>query len=232
MNRCAKPFTFCDDCLIRLAIEGLSTAIALVDGRSRLTFINRAAQEIFGLSPDDLNTLVAQALKDPALLRLWREASQQTEPTMGLVRTTFPTERLLRITVGICRNPDGQIIGRALLACDVTEDRKVVLELTEELARQLLRRPRSSNGVGQVMHLLTPMEWRILHLLGRGLSNRAIARQLSISQNTLRSHLKSIYRKLDLPASRSALVAFASQFLHLLPEESLTFLGEKFPSNR
>jgi DNA-binding NarL/FixJ family response regulator len=45
---------------------------------------------------------------------------------------------------------------------------------------------------------LTPREQEILHLLWRGYQNQAIAEQLSISNDTLKTHVKHIYRKLGL----------------------------------
>jgi LuxR family maltose regulon positive regulatory protein len=69
------------------------------------------------------------------------------------------------------------------------------------------------------------MEWRILKLLGKGMSNKEIADELTISLNTLRTHLKNIYRKLNLP-KRSATVAFAAQLHQRLPEVTIALLGE------
>jgi NarL family two-component system response regulator LiaR len=44
---------------------------------------------------------------------------------------------------------------------------------------------------------LTPTEFRVLKLIGQGRSNDEIASTLFISKNTVRSHIKSIYAKLD-----------------------------------
>ncbi|MHC5308067.1 LuxR C-terminal-related transcriptional regulator [Bartonella sp. LJL80] len=44
---------------------------------------------------------------------------------------------------------------------------------------------------------VTPTEFRIAELLGRGLSNDELCAELSISHNTLRTHLKHLYRKTD-----------------------------------
>lgn len=226
MPRRRKVKPFCYDCLIRLAFEGLSTAIVLTDTKCRLIFVNRAANDVFGISHSDIGRPIQQVLSDFSLLSFWSEACQQEEPVMGVVKVTTPRERLLRVTVGICRTRKGTIIGRALLACDVTEDRKVALEVTEELAKMLLSHRNSYlkwNGLS--LDALTPTEWRILRLLGKGLSNAEIARELKVSLNTLRTHLKNIYRKLDLP-NRSAAVAFAAQLRQRLPEVTLTLLGE------
>ncbi|MBU4203027.1 MAG: response regulator transcription factor, partial [Acidobacteria bacterium] len=44
---------------------------------------------------------------------------------------------------------------------------------------------------------LTPPEFRVLRLIGQGKSNDEIAEAMFISKNTVRSHIKSIYAKLD-----------------------------------
>jgi NarL family two-component system response regulator LiaR len=44
---------------------------------------------------------------------------------------------------------------------------------------------------------LTPTEFQVLRLIGQGKSNDEIAEILFISKNTVRSHIKSIYAKLD-----------------------------------
>jgi two-component system, NarL family, response regulator LiaR len=44
---------------------------------------------------------------------------------------------------------------------------------------------------------LTPTEFQVLKLIGQGKSNDDIAKILFISKNTVRSHIKSIYAKLD-----------------------------------
>ena len=44
---------------------------------------------------------------------------------------------------------------------------------------------------------LTPTEFQVLRLIGQGKSNEEIAQALFISKNTVRSHIKSIYAKLN-----------------------------------
>jgi NarL family two-component system response regulator LiaR len=44
---------------------------------------------------------------------------------------------------------------------------------------------------------LTPTEFQVLRLIGQGKSNDEVAEMLFISKNTVRSHIKSIYAKLD-----------------------------------
>ena len=45
---------------------------------------------------------------------------------------------------------------------------------------------------------LSPQELRVLRLLVAGLSNADIAQELVLSTNTIKTHVKSIYRKLNV----------------------------------
>jgi DNA-binding NarL/FixJ family response regulator len=57
---------------------------------------------------------------------------------------------------------------------------------------------------------LTAREGEVLALLGAGLSNHEIARELVISERTARTHVSNILRKLDLTSrTQAALVASA-----------------------
>lgn len=54
--------------------------------------------------------------------------------------------------------------------------------------------------------LLTPRELEILHALGEGMTNKAVARQLGISAHTVKFHLEAVFAKLGV-ASRAEAVA-------------------------
>jgi DNA-binding NarL/FixJ family response regulator len=57
---------------------------------------------------------------------------------------------------------------------------------------------------------LTARELQVIRLLAAGRTNRAIARQLTISERTVDRHVSNILTKLDLP-SRTAATAYAYQ---------------------
>ena len=67
----------------------------------------------------------------------------------------------------------------------------------------------SSRAAGRLpLPELTPREREVLRLLAEGLTNEQIAERLVVSEHTIRHHVTSIKRKLDLP-SRTAAVAYA-----------------------
>jgi DNA-binding NarL/FixJ family response regulator len=69
-------------------------------------------------------------------------------------------------------------------------------------------RPAGFAGSGDDVALapLTPREMEILAAIGEGLSNKAVARRLSISAHTVKFHLEAIFAKLDA-GSRAEAVA-------------------------
>jgi LuxR family maltose regulon positive regulatory protein len=69
-------------------------------------------------------------------------------------------------------------------------------------------------GPAELLEPLTAREADVLHYLPTNMSNADIAGELFVSVNTIKSHVKSIYRKLDATQRRDA-VRRARQ-LHLL----------------
>lgn len=52
--------------------------------------------------------------------------------------------------------------------------------------------------VSSVKNQLTKSEYKVIHLLEKGYSNKKISIHLNISENTVKYHLKNIYKKLKV----------------------------------
>jgi two-component system nitrate/nitrite response regulator NarL len=89
-----------------------------------------------------------------------------------------------------------------------------------ELAGVLARVVQGENVMDEVVEdspfsELTPRELEILCLLAEGQSNKVIARNLGISDGTVKLHVKSILRKLDLHSRvEAAVMAVEQNFCH------------------
>jgi DNA-binding NarL/FixJ family response regulator len=53
---------------------------------------------------------------------------------------------------------------------------------------------------------LTPRQWDLLHLIAGGRTNTQIARQLGLSEGTVRTHLENIYARLKVSNRTAAVV--------------------------
>jgi DNA-binding NarL/FixJ family response regulator len=71
-------------------------------------------------------------------------------------------------------------------------------------------RPATTNGAASVG--LTARQMDVVRLLARGLSNKAIARELGVSEGTVKVHLLAVFRALDV-RNRTAAVLEAQRFL-------------------
>jgi DNA-binding NarL/FixJ family response regulator len=69
--------------------------------------------------------------------------------------------------------------------------------LPKILAERLLDEP-ATTAVEELLDPLTARESEVLDLLGHGLSNKMIARELHISEHTVKFHISSLYSKLGV----------------------------------
>lgn len=83
--------------------------------------------------------------------------------------------------------------------------------ISPAISHLLIRRAQRAQGLAQQksgLESLTPSERRILHLISRGMTSKAIAVELFISPKTVENHRLNITAKLDLHGN-NALLKFA-----------------------
>ena len=87
--------------------------------------------------------------------------------------------------------------GEALLAPTVT--RRLISQFTRQ-------RPRPDAPPTTVLATLTPRETQVLRLVAEGLSNHEISAQLTVAEETIKTHVSRVLSKLDLRDRTQAVV--------------------------
>lgn len=96
----------------------------------------------------------------------------------------------------------GRVI-RGVLDGEAGVSRRLAMRVIESDRRNL----GAGAGLRPVRSELTDREWEVLDLLTSGMGTEAIARTLVLSTETVRSHLKNVYRKLGVRSREEAAAA-------------------------
>jgi two-component system, NarL family, response regulator LiaR len=89
---------------------------------------------------------------------------------------------------------------RGALDGEAAVSRRLAMELLESYRSA----PRAGTGLRPVRSTLTDREWEVLDLVSAGAGTEEIARTLVLSTETVRSHLKNLYRKLGVRSREQA----------------------------
>jgi DNA-binding CsgD family transcriptional regulator len=104
-------------------------------------------------------------------------------------------------------------LSRACHALGDAEGARLSLDTARAIFEQLgaaadLAALDGSRSAGGSAHSLTPRELEVLRLVAKGMTNRAIAEELRLSEKTIDRHVSNIFNKIDVP-SRAAATAYA-----------------------
>jgi DNA-binding CsgD family transcriptional regulator len=200
------------DCMIGTALDGMCVGLVILSEAGKVSWLNRAAEDLLGVSRSEAtDQLLTHVLRDPQFSAFWHEAQQTEGTVMGEVSLHWPRRGELKVNATHCRAADGSALGRALLFCDVTAERTVALNLSQEATRRLLDMTEGHHAPSPApIEGLTAQELRILRHVGEGLGNAEIGEHMHISPSTVRSHLKHLYAKLGL-GSRAEAISYAIQ---------------------
>jgi len=181
---------------------------ALIDGQDDLRVVGEA---------DDLDSAVATVVREqpqvvlmdlslgsdsPGGAEVTTRLRERPDPPAVLVLTTYDTES------DILRALDAGASGYLLkdappdeLFAGIRATARGDTVLAPSVAATLIRR------TGQKATTITEREVEVLELLSRGLGNREMARELFVSEATVKSHLAHIYTKLGVDTRAGAVAA-------------------------
>ncbi len=178
-----------------------------------------AVNETLRLKPDivlmDLHMPVMNGLD---ALRIIHEKSPETKVVMLTV-----SDRTEDLMAAIENGASGYLLksldARTFIASLQGLERgeaAISREMTTQLMGQIAQRAKQPSPSNMPRTVLSSREVELLQYISRGLPNKAIAQELSISENTVKYHLKHILQKLGLK-NRSEAAAYAVQ--HRLVKE-------------
>ena len=198
-----------DPNLLGHALEGLCIGLVTMNAAGRVSWMNRVAQRTLGLDGEECRgRLFATVIKDPQMAAFWQEALIPDGTAMGEVSLRWPRAAELKVNATTSLDPSGKLIGRALVFCDVSDERSVQVKLSQDATERLLKMAAPTEEPAEAKAALTARELEVLRHVGSGLGNQQIAVEMNVSPSTVRTHLKHIYRKLGLP-SRSDAICYA-----------------------
>lgn len=199
-----------DHTLFRVGLEGLlaSRGIEIVASVSSGQDCIRLIEE---LKPDvTLLDMRMPGIDGLGVLKTIREHTQEL-PVVMLTTSTEENDLLESLRAGaqgyLLKDMEPDELVLALR--DIVNEGKTVVapDLAPILARAVQGKPAEDiEKEASPFAELTPRETEILGLLAEGQSNKAIARNLGISDGTVKLHVKAILRKLDVHSRVEAAV--------------------------
>jgi DNA-binding CsgD family transcriptional regulator len=195
-----------DACMVGQALDGMCVGLIMMNAAGRVDWMNRSALRMLDLKPSQCYGMsLTQVMRDPQLTAFWHKAQDTDGTLMGEVSVRWPKPAELKINATQCLNRVGVPIGRALLFCDVTSERTVNFQLSQDLTERLLEMAEPGHEDRKPHASLTATELKVLRLVGDGLSNQEICEELTVAPSTVRSHLKHVYAKLRLKTRPEAI---------------------------
>ena len=166
------------------ALEDVNVPAYAVDKFGVIRWINSAAKKLVG----DIRGKQQSSVVVP---------EQAREAKESFLRKMMGTERSTEATVVVV-DPDGERVQVDISSCPLREGGRIVGVFG------MVTHRKESAAPSPHPHL-TPRQNEVLHLLARGRSTEQIARELHLSTDTVRNHVRRMLRALDAHSRIEAL---------------------------
>ena len=204
--------------VVRAGLEALLTTSPALTVVGSFADIQSLGQQIEILQPDVV--LLELGAADQDLLIILSTLHADPLHDLAIVLLTHEQRRdwiaeALRAGVGAILSPEATA-DELVAAVEAVATGLVVLQ--PEFSDALISgSPAAVQGVpGAPTQTLTPRETEVLAMLAEGLGNKTIARELGISEHTVKFHVSSIFSKLNASSRTEAVALGARQGLILL----------------
>lgn len=203
-----------DSALVRQGVRSVLAAQAdgAIEVVGEAATVQAALDEARRLRPDVV--LLDIRLPDGSGLDACRDILRELPGTRVLILTSFTNDDLVynAVIAGaqgyLMKEVDPQGLITSII--DAAAGKSV---LTPDITSRVLRMVRSGGPTtgtpGELAHLST-QERRVLALVAEGLTNKQVGEQLSLSENTVKNYLVSVFEKLNVKR-RSQAAAFYVQ---------------------
>lgn len=166
--------------------------------------LNNAIKNIPHLEPDillmDLNFPEGSGIDAIKVLK------PKLPNTQVIILTTFDDSEL--VFQGLSSGAIGYLLKRSIkdeLVKSIYEAIQGGSPMSTQIARMVVKSFQKENSIEKI---LTKREWEILEQLAKGKKYKNIADTLFISVETVRSHLRNIYEKLQVNSSKEAILKY------------------------
>ena len=170
---------------------------------------------------DEAAALAASTVPDVVLMDV-RMPKRSGIEACGTIKQMAPSAKIIMLTMSdeeadlydaIKNGASGYLLKDASID-EVAQAIRVVADgqslISPSMAAKLLEEFKTISSVGSkpdvIMPKLTDRELEVLNLVARGLNNREIARDLFISENTVKNHVRNILEKLQLHSRMEAVM--------------------------
>ncbi|WP_237067518.1 HTH-type transcriptional regulator MalT [Microbulbifer guangxiensis] len=222
-----RPSNHFEQCHGRNHVRALIELTRWSDASRLITRLQQVARES-GLVTDCLRNLVLEAhllwlrqQRDGAIQAI-REAlsiGAERDFTASFLQVGKPLIVILKAALeeelpDAERNKAQELIRQAQAQPEL--DGGIRIELDETIIREIL----DSDAVPDFLRHspLTPREWQVLNAIHSGLSNERIARHFKVAPSTIKTHIRSLYQKLDVKDRQEA-IALAEQMLRSVQDQ-------------